>query len=181
MKTYFYKQTTDDVVDSAQQNFKLRDDYQIFPTKLSKKIWNKIIRNLAAVFGLVYSHLFLRTKVIGKEKLKPYAKIGYFIYGNHTQPLGDVFIPLTIYPLSSFYAVANQANWGIPIIGKYLVSYGGLPVGNNIRQSSKLISAIKTVITEKKVKCLFIQKHMFGLIIRKFVLLTILPCTFQLN
>lgn len=149
MKTYYYKKTTDDVVNSAQQDFSLPDDYAIFPTSLSGRIWNKIVRALACGFGFIYSRLFLHTHIVGKDKLKKAADQGYFVYGNHTQPMGDVFTPLTVVSCQKMYAIADQANWGIPFIGKYLVRYGGLPVGKDIKQSIKLLKAVKKVIRQK--------------------------------
>lgn len=149
MKTYYYHELTDDVVKSARQNYHLPDDYQIFPTSSSGKIWNKVVRTLAAAFGWLYSRLYLHVKVVGQEKLRK-APNGYFVYSNHTQALGDVFTPLTIFSPYRLYIIAGQANWGIPWIGKYLVPYGGLPVGNDFKQTAKLIKAIKTVLQIKK-------------------------------
>lgn len=149
MKTYYYKTLTDDLIDSKDQNFKLSDDYQLLPTSIGAKIWNPIARYLAAGFGCIYSRLFLHVQVVGKKKLKTFKDTGYFVYGNHTQPMGDVFTPLTIFPVKNFYAIAGQANWGIPFIGKYLVRYGGLPVGSNIKQAGKLVKAVQEVIKNK--------------------------------
>lgn len=148
-RIYYYKQTTDDVVDSHDQDFSLPDDYIILPTSRGAKIWSTFARHLAAAFGWIGFRFLDQVKIIGKEKLKK-VNGGYFIYGNHTRPMGDVFTSLTIFPLKNFYAIANQANWGIPFIGKYLVRYGGLPVGKNMKQSIKLIKAIRTVINDKK-------------------------------
>ena len=148
-QTYYYHETTDDVVDSHDQNFSLPDDYIILPTSRGAKIWSTFARYLASGFGWLVFRLFDRVKVIGQEKLNQITG-GYFIYGNHTRPMGDVFTSLTIFPVKKFYAIANQANWGIPFIGKYLVRYGGLPVGKNMQQSIKLIKAIQTVINDKK-------------------------------
>lgn len=148
-RVYYYHKTTDDVVDSHNQNFSLPDDYVILPTSRAAKIWSAIARRLAAGFGWIGFRLFDHVQVIGKEKLKQ-VDGGYFIYGNHTRPMGDVFTSLTIFPVKNFYAIAGQANWGIPFIGKYLVRYGGLPVGKDIKQSIKLIKAIQTVINDKK-------------------------------
>lgn len=149
MRTFYYSHTTDDVVQSYQQDYSLSQNYTIFPQNLLGKLWNPCARILASAFGWIYTRLFLRVQVVGKEKLKPFKKIGYFVYGNHTQPLGDVFSPLTIYPIHNFYAIAGQANWGIPVIGKLLVRYGGLPVGKNLKQASQLIKAVTTVIQDK--------------------------------
>lgn len=149
MRTYQYKELTDDVVETADQNFSLPDDYEIFPVTNGKKIWNVVARWLAAGFGWIYSRLILHVHVVGKEKLKK-VNGGYFVYSNHTQPIGDAFDPITIFPVMKYYAIAGQANWGIPFIGKYLLPYGGLPVGTDLKQSAKLIKAIKKVIREKK-------------------------------
>lgn len=162
MKKYYYNEMTDDIVNSAQQDFELTDDYQILPIKKSAKIWNKIIRYLAAGFGWLYSRLFLHVHVIGRKKLKSIdSQGGYFVYGNHTQAMGDVFTPLTIYPIQKFYAIAGQANWGIPIIGKYLVRYGGLPVGKDLQQSIKLVKAVKTVIDENGLILIYPEAHVW--------------------
>lgn len=146
---YFYHHLNDDVVHSARQDYRLADDYQILPASVKDKIWNKIVRTLAACFGWLYSRCFLRVKVLGKNKLK-HVSGGYFVYANHTQPIGDVFTPLTIFSPYRFYAIAGQANWGIPWIGKHLLPYGGLPVGRNLKQTAKLLQAIRTVIQNKQ-------------------------------
>ncbi|GAA2964344.1 1-acyl-sn-glycerol-3-phosphate acyltransferase [Lactobacillus kefiranofaciens subsp. kefirgranum] len=146
---YYYHKTTDDVVASHNQNFTLPDDYVILPNSRGAKIWSPIVRHLARAFGWLVFRGFNHVKVIGQKKLKQVDN-GYFIYGNHTRPMGDVFTSLTIFPIKNFYAIAGQANWGIPFIGKYLVRYGGLPVGKDMKQSIKLIKAIKTVIQDKK-------------------------------
>lgn len=160
MRTYYYKHLTDDLVDSKQQDFQLPDDYQILPTSFGAKIWNPVMRTLAASFGWIYSRLFLHVRIVGKEKLRK-VNGGYFVYGNHTQPMGDVFTPLIIFSPYRFYAIAGQANWGIPFIGKFLVRYGGLPVGKNIHQSLNLIKAIKTIIQQKGVVMIYPEAHVW--------------------
>ena len=161
MKTYYYTHLTDDLVDSHNQNFTLPDNYSILPSNYRQKTWNIIARTLAAAFGKIYSKLFLHVTIIGKSKLKTVKNNGYFVYGNHTQPMGDVFTPLTIFSPYRFYAIAGQANWGIPIIGKLLVRYGGLPVGRDIKQSIKLIKSIKKVITKNGIIAIYPEAHVW--------------------
>ena len=59
-------------------------------------IWNASAFLLQNVISLpikyLYAKIKFRTKTIGKEKLKPYKKQGYFIYGNHTQSFADTFL-----------------------------------------------------------------------------------------
>lgn len=149
-KTFYYHDFTDDVVDSQDQDFTLPDDYKVFKGGVGRRIWYKIARSLACAFAWIYSRGILGIKVIGKEKLKPFKDKGYFIFGNHTQMLGDPFTPMTIVNPYRYYAVAAQANFGIPFLGKYVIPAAGLPVGKNIKQSIQLLKDVKYAYNNKK-------------------------------
>lgn len=156
-KTIYYHQLSDDVVQSKNQNFTLADNYQIIKTGFK----NKSIRFLATSFAYLFTYLIKGVKVIGRDKLKDYQAGPYFVYANHTQPVNDAFMPLTLFGGQKFYAVANQANWSIPFIGKFLLPYGGLPVGKNISQSIKLLKAVKTLIRQNKHIVIYPEAHLW--------------------
>ncbi|MDF7637895.1 1-acyl-sn-glycerol-3-phosphate acyltransferase [Lactobacillus sp. ESL0791] len=148
-KSYYYHKLTDDVVNSKNQDLHLPDNYEILPHSLGAKIWSTSMRPVAHAFALLYAKI-LHVQVVGKDKISLVNDQGYFVYGNHTQPVGDAFLPLIIFPSKNYYVLASQANWGIPIIGKYILPYAGLPVGDDMVQMGKLLSAIKNVILTKK-------------------------------
>lgn len=158
---YYYSKYTDDVVTSQHQNFQLPDDYDILPDSKRDHLKNYSIRTLTLLMASCYTKLFLKAKIHGKEKLRPYRHQGIFIYGNHTQPFGDVVTPFSILNPFHVYAIANQANWGIPVMGKTLVRYGGLPVGNNIKQSVKLVQAVRTTIKQKGQIVIYPEAHVW--------------------
>ena len=150
-KTFYYHSEQDDLIDSADQDYTLPDDYQVFKQGIGFKIWNAAVRILACAFAWLYSRLFLLVKVKGKDKIKPFKqqKKGCFIYGNHTQMLGDPFTPMTIVNPYRFYTLAAQANWGIPFLGKFVIPVAGLPVGKNLKQSIRLLKNVKTAYQDK--------------------------------
>lgn len=160
-RKYFYHHLTDDLVVSLNQDYHLPNSYAIFPKSLGGKIWSKFVRPLGYLISMVYINLIMRVRIIGKEKLQATNDQGYFIYGNHTQTFGDVVLPLSIVPAKKYYAIAAQSNWGIPILGKLVLPYFGLPVGENIEQSAKLIKAITTVIKAKKVVVIYPESHVW--------------------
>ena len=160
-RKYFYHHLTDDLIVSLNQDYHLPNSYAIFPKSLSGKIWSKFVRPLGYLISMVYINLILRVRIIGKEKLQATNDQGYFIYGNHTQTFGDVVLPLSIVPAKKYYAIAAQSNWGIPVLGKLVLPYFGLPVGENIEQSAKLIKAITTVIKAKKVVVIYPESHVW--------------------
>ena len=69
-RIYYYQKTTDDVVDSHDQNFNLPDNYVILPNSLGARIWSTTARHLACAFGWVVFRFFDHVKVVGQEKLK---------------------------------------------------------------------------------------------------------------
>lgn len=100
-------------------------------------------------------------QIVGKEKLKAVNQQGYFIFGNHTQAFGDVVLPLRIIPAGDYYAIGAQANWGIPILGKFILPYFGLPVGRDFKQFDHLVKAITKVISAKKAVVIYPEAHVW--------------------
>lgn len=70
-------------------------------------------------------------------------------------------MPLTLFGWKDYYAIANQANWGIPIIGKILLPYGGLPVGKNIKQAIHLLKAVNTLTKEDAHIIIYPEAHVW--------------------
>lgn len=160
-RKYYYHHLTDDLVDSQNQEFQLPESYSIFPTSRISKGWSLIVRPIAHLISFIYIKLFLHVHIVGKEKLSAVNGRGYFVYGNHTQAFGDVVLPLSIIPTKNYYAIGAQANWGIPILGKFVLPYFGLPVGKTLSQSGKLIKAVSTIINDKKTVVIYPEAHVW--------------------
>ncbi len=138
----YYSSFTDDFEQSANQNYTMPDDYKWVRSDIISKFLSGLIYGLAIIFGGLYCRCFLHMKVNGREKLKG-IKGGFFIYGNHTQPVGDVFIPaLSVLP-KRIYTVVSTANYGIPVIGKILPFLGALPTVNSLHGVKELNNAIE--------------------------------------
>ena len=67
----------------------------------------------------------------------------FFLYGNHTQPIGDVFTPALCVLPRRIYTVVSPANYGIPVIGKLLPYLGALPVTGTLRGLRELQKAME--------------------------------------
>lgn len=106
----YYKTYSDDFVKSKQQNYKLRDDYKWIHTNIFYNIYSAILYRIAYIFGFFYCKFFLHVKVENKSVLKNYKKQGVFLYGNHTQPIGDVFMPTRVCGGKRIYVIASPSN-----------------------------------------------------------------------
>lgn len=141
-ETRYYSSFTDDFEQSANQDFKIPDGYKWVKTDIVSKLLSGLIYGLAVIFGGLYCKCFLHMSVKGKKNLKG-MKGDFFIYGNHTQPVGDVFIPALCVLPKRIYTVVSTANYGIPFIGKILPFLGALPIVDSLYGIKELNRAIE--------------------------------------
>jgi len=137
----YYFSFDKDFEQSADQNYQLPDDYRWIRKDIVSKFLSGLIYGLAVIFGGMYCKLFLHMKVKGREKLKG-IKGDFFIYGNHTQPVGDVFIPAICMLPKRIYTVVSTANYGIPVIGRILPFLGALPIVDSLSGIKELTKAM---------------------------------------
>lgn len=140
-KTYYYKTFNDDFFDDGVKHT-LPDGYKWVRKGLLFKILSHIVYVFALIFSGIYCKLFLHIKFIGADKLRK-QKGGFFLYGNHTQPVGDVFIPAFACFPKRIYTVVSSANLDLPVIGKILPCLGALPIPENISGMKQFQNAIE--------------------------------------
>lgn len=138
----YYSSFTDDFAHSADQEYRLPPDYRWVRKDIPSMFLSGLIYGLAVIFGGLYCRCFLHVKVKGREKLKA-VKGGFFLYGNHTQPVGDVFIPAIAVLPRRIFTVVSPANYGIPVIGKILPYLGALPTEPSVRGMKALTKAME--------------------------------------
>lgn len=160
-KIYYYKTYKDDVVISNNQNYELPEDYKWIKTNKIYNFLSKIVYIIGKIFGNIYCRLFLKVTIENSDILRQYKDIGYFVYGNHTQEIGDVFIPAVVCKNERIFTIASPANLGIKIIGKLLPSLGILPTANNISQTRKLYKAVEQRIKEKHPVIIYPEAHVW--------------------
>ncbi len=160
-KIYYYKSFEDDFIESKNQDYKLKENYKWINNSIWYQICSKILYVLAYIFGLIYNKFILHVKIENKKILKPYKKQGYFLFGNHTQPLGDVFIPTQVCGTKRIYGVVSQANLGVAGIGKLLPMLGALPIPDSIKDTKKLYEAIEKRIEQKKCVVIYPEAHVW--------------------
>ncbi len=129
-KVRYYKSFTDDFF-QTDETFTLPENYRWIRTDARSRVLSALVYALALVFSNVYCRLFLHVRIRGAKKLRR-EKGGFFLYGNHTQPIGDVFDPaLACFP-KRIYTVVSPANLYLPVIGRLLPYLGALPIPDGL-------------------------------------------------
>lgn len=131
-KVYKYKSFDDDVVTNSGQQYELPDNYRHIRDRRWERILSTVLCGLFRVFSRLWLRFGLHARFVGREKLLtiPRGK-GFFVYGNHTQELGDpmIAIALGLPPVGRrVSALCSPANLGIPLLGPLLPYIGAIPI-----------------------------------------------------
>lgn len=138
------------------------DDYVYCQNTRFKKFthffWYRIV---AMPLAYLYTKLKFRHKIVGSERMKAYRSTGYFIYGNHTQDIGDALMPNMIEKRKDKYVVVNPANLNVPIAGRVIKSLGALPLPSSLRAGKNFLSAIELRISEGAAIVIYPEAHIW--------------------
>lgn len=156
-KIRYYTAYTDDFVETRDQDHKVPIHYPWIPNAFL----SGLIYGLAIVFSSVYLPLFLHVRYKNSKILRAGQKTGAFIYCNHTQPFGDVFLPaLPAFP-GRIYTVVSPANLGIPVIGKLLPYLGALPIPDSISGLKQFTTVMERRLAKKRYITIFPEAHVW--------------------
>lgn len=161
-KIIYYEDELNDEFSSAQIDIRTIDENYVF---IHGPFWDKcslVIQNVLSMpIKYLYAKLKFRIKFIGKEKVKPYKSQGYFIYGNHTQPFADTFIPsLMMYPKRNFFIV-NPANVSIKGIGWLVAMLGAIPIPTNINGMKGFLNSVEDKIKRNNAVTIYPEAHIW--------------------
>ena len=128
-------------------------------------LWNLcsfVLQNILSVpIKILYAKIKFRIKYIGKEKIKLYRNEGYFIYGNHTQPFADTFIPsIPMYPKRNFLIV-NPVNISLKGTGTLVEMLGAMPIPSNKSAMKNFLNAIKQKMNKGYAITIYPEAHIW--------------------
>jgi len=121
-----------------------------------------LIQNVFSMpIKLLYAWMKFRVRYVGREKLKSCQGRGYFIYGNHTQPFADTFLPsLANYPRRNFFIV-NPENVSMPGLGKLVELLGAIPIPCDFEGMKHFIQSVEDKIQKNYSVTIYPEAHIW--------------------
>ncbi len=129
-----------------------------FFKKLTHIFWYRIV---ATPIGFFYTKLAHRHKILGKDKLRLGKKQGYFLYGNHTQDIGDAVIPTMLTTPKDAYVIVHPNNVSMPYLGRVTPSMGALPLPDNLAAYRNFIRAVERRASEGHAVVIYPEAHIW--------------------
>ena len=128
-KVIYYTDELNDEFSTAQITPRVIDgNYRYFRGRLWDFCSLAVQNVLTMPVKVLYSKCKFHLKYVGREKLKECKNTGYFIYGNHTQPFADTFIPsVANFPKRNFFIV-HPNNVSMPGMHTFVELCGALPI-----------------------------------------------------
>ncbi|GAN36555.1 lysophospholipid acyltransferase family protein [Lacticaseibacillus paracasei] len=157
-KVVTYRHLTDDVVAAPDQETEIPDNYRWEPS------WRfRIKANLVYAGSWLFAQGYCRSvlHVRNRKAFRQAAGRGYFVYGNHTQPFGDVFTPMRVNQSRRVFTLASPANLSVPILGRIVPYGGGLLVPSKLHQLRPFAQAIRRVIKQRHVVMIYPEAHVW--------------------
>lgn len=129
------------------------------------KAWDVCSLLVQNVFSMpvkvLYQKLKFHLRYEGREKLKACGKQGYFIYGNHTQPFADTFIPsVANYPHRNFFIV-NPENVSMPGMHVLVEMLGAIPIPCDLGGMRNFVKAVEDKIRRGYSVTIYPEAHIW--------------------
>lgn len=106
------------------------------------------------LIGKPLAFIYLKSKfhhrIKGKGKLKQFKKESYFLYGNHTQIIGDALMPAFMVSPRSMSVIVHPNNTAIPFIGKFVPYLGGMPLPADMAATKHFMAELDYRVKKKK-------------------------------
>ena len=162
-KVIYYKDELNDEFSEAKIEPRIIDENYNYEHK--NPLWNLstyLVQNVISVpIKFIYVKLKFRIKYVGREKLKPYKKQGYFVYSNHTQAFADTFIVTnTIFPKRN-YLIVNPENVSMKGLGNFVQKFGAIPIPNVRNGMKNFLASIRNKIEKGYSITIFPEAHIW--------------------
>ena len=162
-KVIFYEDELNDEFSTAKIEPRVIDENYKYVHK--NPLWNLcsiLMQNVFSVpIKVLYSNIKFRIKYIGKEKLRPYKRKGYFIYSNHTQAFADTFIASrAVYPKRNFLIV-NPENVSMKFLNHIVEWLGAIPIPTNRKAMKNFLDVIEKRIKQGYSITIFPEAHIW--------------------
>lgn len=126
--------------------------------RLAHLLWYRVVFTPIAV---LHSRVIHGHRTVGREKLKPFRGKGYFMYGNHTQAVGDAFIPNVLDLQQDHYVIVHPNNVSMPLLGRITPHLGALPLPDDMEAYRNFISAVEQRVSEGNAVVIYPEAHIW--------------------
>lgn len=162
-KTYYYSDLlNDDFSKFKIKTIKTPESYKYIHKSIIYKFFSFVLYNLIAKpFAILYVKIVFLQRFKNKKALKGYKNKGYFIYGNHTNTIGDAFIPNLINLKKTNHIIVSPDAISIKFIKHIVPMLNGMPIPSGIKSAKNYKKAIEELINNNNSITIYPEAHLW--------------------
>lgn len=162
-KVIYYTDELNDEFSTAEITpIKIDENYvydRKFPLfKFVRFFWYRIV---ATPCAFLYTKIVLHHSWKNGEVLKPFRKKAYFMYGNHTNDIGDPFMPNMFNFPKIVYFIVHPNNVSMPILGKINPYLGAIPLPDGMTAYKNFVGYIDKQVKNKNCIVIYPEAHIW--------------------
>ena len=163
MKTYYYEDELNDEFSEAQINARKIDENYNYSHRgkgrwIAHIFWYRII---ARPLAWLYLKIEFHHRIVGRDKLKLVKKGGFFMYGNHTNPVADALIPSMVAYPKDVFVIVHPNNVSMPVLGKITPHLGALPLPDDREATRNFLEEIGNTVNEGNCLMIYPEAHIW--------------------
>lgn len=116
---------------------------------------------IAIPLAKAYMRMHFRHKVVNRRVLRMAAGQGYYMYGNHTHPLGDAVIPTLVNRPVDVATIVHPNNVSMPVLGRITPYLGALPLPDDREAMKHFLEALDYEHMQKHCIMIYPEAHIW--------------------
>ncbi len=162
-KIIYYSDALHD--DFADMGIQVKPIPAEFPFVLGGPLWGLleflIYRLIATPLVWLIGKLGFGLRIKNRKVLRQLRGTGFFLYGNHTQSMMDVYSPsLAVFPRHA-HIVAGPAAFSIPLLGRLIQLLGAIPLPGTVKGYPPFLEALGLRIRQGRVVTIYPEAHIW--------------------
>lgn len=164
-KTFYYSDPlNDDFAGTDITRRSLPETYEYIPKSPIRRGFAWFLHHfIVTPVCFVYLKIAFGQKIVGRKKLRPYRKSGYFLFGNHTRLAGDAFTPTMVSFPKKPFIVVNADAVSIPGCKRLVEDLGGMPLPDGYALTKKFCAAVAGRSGKGGVIAIYPEAHIWPL------------------
>jgi len=161
-ETIYYKdELNDEFSKGGITPIEIDENYRYEGTVLRPVARGFFYHFLAKTIGTLILKIGFGHRIVGKEKFKVIGKSAYYLYGNHTNPIPDAFIPTIINITKSTFVIVHPDNVSMPVLGKITPSLGAVPLPNGMKAYKNYSSYLDRIADKNRAVAIYPEAHIW--------------------
>ena len=161
-KVIYYRSETEEFstarIDPKKIDGSYRYERSSFLDRIARVFWYRVI---ATPLAFLYTKLKFGHGTVNRRVLKPYRKKGFFIYGNHTQDIGDPLMPNMFCFPKDVYFIVHPNNVSMPFLGRINPYLGAIPIPDDMQAYRNFLSCVEKRIKEGHAVVIYPEAHIW--------------------